>query len=98
MWNRRPDGVLVRDAPAYRQVMPLIMPTRTESTVYFDLDVDLARTEPFLEAWNAAHPHARATLFHVVVWAIVRVLHARPELNRFVAGGKLWQRDGVWIS
>lgn len=98
MWNRRPDGVLVRDAPPYRQVMPLIMPGRNESAVYFDLDVDLARTTPFVDAWNTAHPERRATLFHVVLWAAARVLASRPELNRFVAGGRLWQRDGVWLS
>lgn len=98
MWNRRPDGRLVTDAPPYRQVMPLLMPGRNEAAVYFDLDVDLARTTPFLEAWNAARPERRATLFHVVLWAAARVLEARPELNRFVAGGRLWQRDGVWLS
>jgi len=98
MWNRRPDGVLVTDAPPFRQVMPLIMPGRNESAVYFDVDVDLARTTPFLADWNAAHPERRATLFHVVLWAAARVLATRPELNRFVAGGRLWQRDGVWLS
>lgn len=98
MWNRRPDGTLVRDAPPYRQVMPLIMPGRNEASVYFDLDVDLTRTEAFLAPWNAAHPDAPATLFHVVVWALAHVLLVRPELNRFVAGGRLWQRDGVWVS
>lgn len=98
MWNRRPDGTLVTDAAPYRQAMPLIMPGRNEAAVYFDLEVDLARTQPFLDDWNRAHPEARATLFHLVLWAAGRVLQARPELNRFVAGGRLWQRDGVWFS
>lgn len=98
MWNRRPDGDLVGDAPPYRQLMPLIMPGRNESAVYFDLEVDVSRTRAFLEAWNATHAHAKATLFHVVLWAAARVLQARPELNRFVAGGRLWQRRGVWLS
>ncbi|MCO5168907.1 MAG: hypothetical protein M9894_21415 [Planctomycetes bacterium] len=98
MWNRRPDGALVTDAAPYRQAMPLIMPGRNEAAVYFDLEVDLARTEPFLDDWNRAHPEARATLFHLVLWAAARVLQRRPELNRFVAGGRLWQRDGVWFS
>ncbi len=98
MWNRRPDGDLVPDAPPYRQLMPLIMPGRNESAVYFDLEVDVSRTRAFLDAWNAARPGSKATLFHVVLWAAARVLQARPELNRFVAGGRLWQRRGVWLS
>lgn len=98
MWNRRPDGDLVRDVAPYRQLMPLIMPGRNESAVYFALEVDVSRTSAFLDAWNATHPDARATLFHVVLWAAARVLQARPELNRFVAGGQIWQRRGVWLS
>lgn len=98
MLRGRADGRLARDVPAYRRIMPLITRTRTESTVLFSLDVKLARTLRFLEEWNAANPDLRATPFHVVVWAIVETLARRPELNRFVAGGRLWDRDGIWIS
>lgn len=98
MFLRRPDGTLARDVPAYRRAMPLLMRTRNEAAVYFEQEVDLARTGPWIEAWNAAHAGVRITLFHLVLAAAVRVLDERPRLNRFVAGGRLWQRDGVWIS
>ncbi len=78
--------------------MPLVMPTRTESAVYFDLDVDVTRTTAFLAARNAQAGGPPATLFHVVLWAFARALARRPWLNRFVAGGRLWDRDGVWLS
>jgi hypothetical protein len=33
-----------------------------------------------------------------VLWALVRTIAEYPDLNRFVAGGRLYQRDGIWIS
>lgn len=102
MWKRRADGVLVpaHELPATRRIMPFLMRTRNESVVYFEQRPDLTRTEDFLRRYNDAHTdgQARATLFHVVTWACARVLHERPRLNRFVAGGRIYQRDAVEIS
>ncbi|MBK7860363.1 MAG: hypothetical protein IPJ65_17475 [Archangiaceae bacterium] len=95
---RRPDGALVTDVPATRRIMPFIMPTRTESAVYFEQELDLTRTLPFLERFNAEHLETRAGLFHLFTWAAVRALHRRPRLNRFVVGSHLYQRDGIWVS
>jgi len=96
LW-RRPDGKPAL-APPYRRLMPLLMRGRNEAAVYFDLPLDVERSEAFLVGFNAAHPETPATLFHLVVWALARTLHERPRLNRFVAGGRLWDRDGVVIS
>ncbi len=93
----RPDGKPVEDVPAVRRIMPFIMPTRTESAVYFEQEIDLARTEPFITAFNASHPR-RITVFHVFLWAVTRALAQRPRMNRFVMGSRLYQRDGIWLS
>jgi hypothetical protein len=97
LWSR-PDGRPARDVPPYRRLMPFLMRSVSESVVYFDLPVDVTRTRQFLERFNAEHPDTRGTLFHVVLWSAVKTLHERPRLNRFVAGGRLWERDGIWIS
>jgi hypothetical protein len=98
MFGRRPDGRLVRDVPAYRRIMPYLTRGPNASAVYFDLTVDVGDTQRAIAAFNARHPEIRITLFHVVLWAAVQTLAERPRLNRFVAGGRLWQRDGIWIS
>jgi hypothetical protein len=95
---RRPDGTLARDAPGYRRFMPALMPGRNESAVYFDLRVDVDETERFLAAVRDSHDGSHPTLFHVVLWALARMFDRHPRLNRFVAGGRLYQRDGVWIT
>jgi hypothetical protein len=89
------DGTLADVAP-YRRIMPYIMPTRTESAVYFEQTLDVTRTLQFLRAFNAGRQ--RVTMFHLFVWAMIRVLHERPHLNRFVSGGRIYDRDGIWIS
>lgn len=96
-FGRRADGDLCTDVPAARRIMPFIMPTRTESQVFFQQEVDLSRTLPWLEAFRA-RTGLRATLLHLVVHAIGRTIAERPRLNRFVAGHRIWQRRGIWVS
>ncbi len=94
---KRPDGTLVRDVPPTRRIMPYIMRGRTESSVYFEQVIDLEKTLPFIASYNASHER-RISVFHVFVWAAVRALADRPRLNRFVSGGRVYQRDGIWMS
>jgi hypothetical protein len=98
VWWRRPDGDLVRDVPDLRRIMPYVMKRRSEATVYMEQRLDVGRAERFVRAFNEAHPETRATLFHVVLWASRQGLAEFPSLNRFVAGGRLYQRNGIWIS
>lgn len=93
----RPDGTRATDVAPYRRMMPYLMRTRTESAVYFEQQIDLTKTLAFIEGWNASHQR-RITVFHVFLCAAVGVLAERPRLNRFIAGGRVWQRDGIWIS
>lgn len=94
----RPDATKVHDVAPTRRIMPFIMRTRTESAVYFEQHIDLTRTLPFIEAWNQAKPDRKITVFHLFLWSVVRAMAERPRLNRFVMGGQLWQRTGIWIT
>jgi hypothetical protein len=97
-WWRRADGDLVKDGTDLRRMMPYIMRTRNDSVVYFEQRIDVRNAERFVRAFNQAHPETRATLFHVVMWAARGGVAEFPGLNRFVAGGRLYQRKGIWIS
>jgi hypothetical protein len=72
------------------------MRTRTEASVYLRQDFDMTRTLEYVEEQKAAGRNIR--LFHVFLCAAVRTIALRPELNRFVAGRRLYQRTGIWIS
>ena len=71
---------------------------RNESAVYFEEAVDVTGTLRWIEAWNAKPGAPHLTLFSLVLYSLARTLHEHPRLNRFVAGARLYQRDGVWLS
>ncbi|MDP1915349.1 MAG: hypothetical protein Q8L14_03820 [Myxococcales bacterium] len=94
----RHDGTKCTDIAPTRAIMPFIMPTRSESAVYFEQWIDLTKTLAFLETWNAANPERKATTFHVFLWAATYSIDQRPRLNRFVIGSRIWQRHGIHLS
>jgi hypothetical protein len=94
---RRHDADLIRGAPAIRRIMPYLMRTRTESVVLHESVYRMAAARAWLRAYNRTHP-AHATLFDLYAYACGQALNARPELNRFVSGGRLYQRRGVQVS
>jgi hypothetical protein len=96
MFGRRRDGTLAR-VPPYRQIMPFLMRHRNESIVLFEQHLDMSRAQPWLDAWHA-RTGLHATAFHLVLHAIARVLHERPHLNRFVAGRRIYDRRGVFMT
>ncbi|HEX5087262.1 MAG TPA: hypothetical protein VFV89_05600 [Nocardioides sp.] len=99
VWTgRRPDGRVAGDVPGYRRFMPALMPSRNGSIVFFEREVEVAAAERFLADVRAAHPELHPTLFDVVLWGLSRMFDRYPHLNRFLAGGRLYERDGVWLS
>lgn len=98
MWWNRPDGTLVHDVPPTRAIMPYLMKRRNESAVYFTQEVDLGAVAPALADFRERYDQQHVTVFHVVLGALARTLHERPGINRFVAGGRLYERRGVQLS
>ncbi len=94
----RPDGILVRGESPVREMMPYLMRGRNESVAYHDASYDISRSSQWLEQYNRQHPEARATLFDLFIWAVAYVAHARPGINRFVSGGRIYQRREVSLS
>ncbi|HEV2719579.1 MAG TPA: hypothetical protein VG323_06140, partial [Thermoanaerobaculia bacterium] len=96
---RRKDGDLVTDTSPLRRMLPFLLPTRTESFVLVSKQIDATRTKAFLKELNANRPpERRVTRFHLLLRSVALMFHSRPRLNRFVAGGRLYQRRGVWLT
>jgi len=94
---RRSDGDLVLGEAPVRRIMPYLMRGRNESCVYQESVYRVSAARTWLKAYNRAH-RPRATLFHLVAYACSVVLQERPRLNRFVSGGRTYQRRGVFIA
>jgi hypothetical protein len=91
-------GKLAKNVPAYRRMAVILFARRNESAVHFEEAVDVTDTIPWIERWNAREGAPHLTFFQMVLFALARTLHEHPRLNRFVAGRKLYQRDGVWLT
>ena len=94
----RPDGILVRGESAMREMMPYLMRRRNESVVYHEANYDISRDVEWLEAYNRQHAELRVTLLDLFLWAAAYVGHARPGMNRFISGRRIYQRREVAIS
>jgi hypothetical protein len=91
----RPDGHLVRGLHPYRRVMGFVMPTRNESVVYFDSYVD---AEQLLAYLAQAGPRFGCDVTHCLAATGCITMVQNPTVNRFSLGGRLYQRDGVYLS
>jgi hypothetical protein len=78
--------------------MPYLMKGRNEAAVYFEQEVSLTKTDAFIRAWNQENPALRIDVFHLALWGLRSALERTPSTNRFVAGGRLYDRDGIWFS
>jgi hypothetical protein len=97
LWHR-PDGELVRDVPPTKAIMPYLMRGRNESAVYFEQQIAMRNTDAYTRAFNDAHPETPIGVQHLVMWAITQVLHQYPTMNRFIVGGRLYQRPDIWFT
>ena len=91
--TRRPDGDLLSVHP-YRRLMFYIMPTRT-SQVYFERLID---ARPLLAYLDEARTRFGANVTHAAVAASAAGLASTPRMNRFVAGRRLYQRQGTFMT
>ncbi len=93
----RSDGVRVKDVPNYRRIMPFFMRTKQESLINYNLDVPADKALEFAERMSNEYGQ-KVTPFHLILHALYKTHVAYPDLNRFVKGGVLWQRKGIWFS
>ena len=98
-FRQRRDATPVAELPALRRIVPYVMPTRGEATVYFQQRIEADRLVAWLAEQNTdRRPEDRITLFHVVLTGIARTLMLRPEVNRFVAGRRTYAHNEISIS
>jgi hypothetical protein len=99
MFGRRPDATLVQGLSPMRRIMPHISPRRNESLFYMPQRFCVDPALELLEKRNRERPPEHPmTLFHLVLRSISQMMALRPGLNRFVMGGQIWQRNGVYLS
>lgn len=90
----RPDAVPLKVAPV-RRLMFHIMPRRDDGITFYEAKVDCTQ---LLDYVAASSEKFGAKVTHVLVAAAFMGFASTPRMNRFVAGRRLYQRDGIWLS
>lgn len=99
--NKRRDGSAIKDLPAFTKIMPYLMPTRSESIIFFQEDYDVTEALTYIKEFNKKNLReigAILTLFEVVLCAAARAISMRPQINRFVSGKRYYQRNQIILS
>ncbi|MBR3272529.1 MAG: 2-oxo acid dehydrogenase subunit E2 [Clostridia bacterium] len=93
------DATLVRDIDPLHWFMPYLYPNRADNEAFIREEFDLTNLEAFLEKKNESLDKAhRYTIFHAVCAAIVKTFTLRPQMNRFIKGCRLYQRDDLSLG
>lgn len=90
----RPDGDKLGNLDSMHYIMPLVFPNRCDNEAYISTDIDLEAIEKFI----VSHKDEGYTLFGVIIAAIFKTLHKRPQLNRFIVNKNFYQRNHMSVA
>ena len=94
--KKRPDGTHIKNLHIFTQLLPYLMPTRTDACIFFEQEFDLTNTLKYVRKCRKENPD-KATLstFYLILYAALRSIALRPKMNRFVSGHRFYQRNRI---
>lgn len=96
MFSKRPDGNLLKNLDPFSKIVPYIMYHRNDATNMMFEEVDCRPMDEYIRAQAAAG--VTRTYMQILIASMVRTMYQRPQLNRFVIGGKTYQRNSIVVS
>ena len=94
----RIDAVRVRDLDGLHAIVPAMLPNRADNEAFIRELVDTTNLEKYVAEKNAAGPQYKYTMFQVFLAAMGRTVAMRPRMNRFIKGGKYFDRNHISFS
>ena len=94
----RRDGVWLRDLDPMHGILPLIYPNRADNEAFIQERIDLTNLNAYLAKKTESDPEFKYTYLHAFVAALVRTITLRPKMNRFISGGRIYQRNHLAIG
>jgi hypothetical protein len=93
--KKRPDGTYIRNLHFFTQMMPYLLPTRSEAVIYFEQEYDLTKTLEYIRERKRDAGGVKITLFYIILFAAIRTIALKPKMNRFVSGYRFYQRNRI---
>ena len=97
-WGDRKDGYLVRDEDALHVITGYLMPNRTDNEAFISEQIDLTAINEYLKKKNYDGIDFKYTFFHVILAAVAKTIIHRPKMNRFIKGGRMYDRNTLSLS
>lgn len=94
-WGDRRDGTLIRDLDSLHIITGILYPNRCDNEAYIPLTIEMEPILSYIEKKNAIPHEMKYTFFHVIVVAMMKTLHLRPAMNRFIANCNFYQHNDV---
>jgi hypothetical protein len=97
---RRKDGESIQDKiKDGRKFLPYILGPATDSWILWEEHIKIQAALDFIDQWNLEHPpELKLTLHTLLLRACAKTYPLHPRMNRFLAGKRYYQRNGIDIS
>ncbi len=97
MRNKRRDGVRVRGLDGFHNILPYVMPKRTEAEVSMTEQFDVTDLVKYMAERNEEEG-TNIKIFHAICTAVARTIYHRPKLNWFISGRTFYERKDITLS
>ena len=97
MKNKRRDGIRVKGLDGFHNILPYVMPKRTEAEVSITEQFDVTDLMAYMKERNEKEG-TELKIFHAVCTAIARTIYHRPRLNWFISGRYYYERKDITLS
>ena len=97
MRNKRRDGKRVIWPDGYHNILPYIMPKRTEAEVSMTEQFDVTDLVKYMAERNEKDG-TNLKIFHAICTAVARTVYHRPKLNYFISGRTYYERPDITLS
>ncbi len=96
MFGFRPDGRRISDIEPIVRITPYLMPTRVDSMVFLQHEVDFEMLTRYIAA--QAIKGEKVTYMQIIIAAFVRAVSQHPEINRFIMNKQYYSRKNCTVS
>ena len=93
----RRDGKRIIWPDGYHNILPYIMPKRTEAEVSLTEQFDVTDLVQYMADRNEAEG-TNLKIFHAICTAVARTVYHRPKLNYFISGRRYYERPDITLS
>ena len=95
--NKRRDGVRVKGLDGFHNIIPYVMPKRTEAEVSLTEQFDVTELMKYMKERNEKEG-TNLKIFHAICTAVARTIYHRPRLNWFISGRTYYERKDITLS